>query len=150
MSKKPNNRPRRASRASPRFSPGARRRNTLTSASKMAKFSMGRGETWRKRPPKVSVRGKDAVIQALQTAGLERFLRRKVEIDRTAILREWGGMEKATSTYRSAGRDLGGASPAQGGDGKFPVLMHGRLSRGDPARARRCPPTLRGVEVGSA
>ena len=28
------------------------------------------------------------MIQALQTAGLERFLRRKVEIDRTAILRE--------------------------------------------------------------
>ena len=95
--------------------------------------------SWRKRPLKVSVRGKDAVIQALQTAGLERFLRRKVEIDRTAILREWGGMEKATSTYRSAGRDLGDASPAQGGNGKFPMLMHGRLSRGDPARARRCP-----------
>ena len=33
------------------------------------------------------------MIQALQTAGLERFLRRKVEIDRTAILREWGGMD---------------------------------------------------------
>ena len=123
--------------------------NTLTSASKTAKFSIGE-VSWRKRRPKVSVRGKDAVIQALQTAGLERFLRRKVEIDRTTILREWGGMEKATSTYRSAGRDLCGVSSAQGGAGKFPAHMHGRLSRGDPARARRCsrPQGRRGREVG--
>ena len=92
------------------------RRTTLTAASKTAKFSMGEVR-WRKRPPKVLVRGKDAVIQALQTAGLER----------------------ATSTYRSAGRDLGDASPAQDGDGEFSALMHGRLSRGDPARAQRCP-----------
>ena len=63
------------------------RRTTLTAASKTAKFSMGE-VSWRKRPPKVSIRETEAVIQALQTNGLERFLRRKVEIDRTTILRE--------------------------------------------------------------
>ena len=63
------------------------RRTTLTAASKTAKFSMGE-VSWRKRPPKVSIRETEAVIQVLQTNGLERFLRRKVEIDRTAILRE--------------------------------------------------------------
>ena len=67
------------------------------------------------------------MIQALQTAGLERFLRRKVEIDRTAILREWGGMEKATSTYRSAGRGLGGASSAPLRGGKI-SCAHARTS----------------------
>ena len=45
-------------------------------------------------------------------------------------------MEKATSTYRSAGRDLGDASPAQGGDGEFPALTH--VCGCNPARARRC------------
>ena len=44
--------------------------------------------SWRKRPPKVSIRGTEAVIQALQSDGLERFLRHKAEIDRAAILKE--------------------------------------------------------------
>jgi phage host-nuclease inhibitor protein Gam len=45
---------------------------------------------WRARPPKVSVaRGAlQAVIAALAAAGLERFLRRKVELDKDAILKE--------------------------------------------------------------
>ena len=63
------------------------RRDTLVSSFKTAKFSMGE-VSWRKRPPRVSIRRTEDVIQALQTVGLERFLRRKVEIDRTAILKE--------------------------------------------------------------
>lgn len=45
---------------------------------------------WRARPPRVSVaRGaQQAVIAALAAAGLERFLRRKVQIDKEAILKE--------------------------------------------------------------
>ena len=44
---------------------------------------------WRLRPPKVSVRGMEAVIAALQASKpLRRFLRTKVEIDREAMLKE--------------------------------------------------------------
>lgn len=45
---------------------------------------------WRARPPSVTVgRGmKDAVIATIETLGLERFLRRKVELDREAMLKE--------------------------------------------------------------
>lgn len=59
----------------------------------------GRGKTirlatgvlaWRARPPKVAVaRGALAhVLAALEAAGLERLLRRKVELDKEAILKE--------------------------------------------------------------
>ena len=87
------------------------------------------------------------MIQALQTAGLERFLRRKVEIDRTAILREWGGMEKATSTYRSAGRGLGGASSAPLRGGKI-SCAHARTSLSGRSCENPTLPTIKGVEVG--
>lgn len=43
---------------------------------------------WRKDPPKVNVRGMDAVIEALRGAGLTRFLRLKEEINKDAILVE--------------------------------------------------------------
>jgi phage host-nuclease inhibitor protein Gam len=45
---------------------------------------------WRARPPAVTVaRGaKDAVIAALEAAGLGRFLRRKVDLDKEAMLKE--------------------------------------------------------------
>ena len=82
------------------------RRGELTSASKTAKFKMGE-VSWRKRPPKVLIRGTEAVIQKLQTNGLERFLRHKVEIDRTAILKE---LDVAASvkgiTVSSGGEDF--------------------------------------------
>ncbi|MCL2076053.1 MAG: host-nuclease inhibitor Gam family protein [Betaproteobacteria bacterium] len=43
---------------------------------------------WRQRPPSVSVRGQDKVIEALRMLGLSRFLREKVEINKDAILAE--------------------------------------------------------------
>ena len=124
------------------------RRNTIAPSSKTGKFKTGE-VSWRNRPPKVSIRGKEAVIQALQTAGLERFLRRKVEIDRTAILREWGGMEKATSTYQSAGRGLGGASSAPLRGGKI-SCAHARTFLSGRSCESPTLPAIKGVEVGSA
>jgi phage host-nuclease inhibitor protein Gam len=43
---------------------------------------------WRQRPPSVSIRNADGVVQALQTLGLERFVRHKVEPSKEAMLAE--------------------------------------------------------------
>ena len=44
--------------------------------------------SWRQRPPSVSVRGADAVIDALRILGLERFVRSRDEVNKEAILAE--------------------------------------------------------------
>lgn len=44
--------------------------------------------SWRQRPPSVSIRGADTVIENLQRMGLERFVRSKLEINKEAILIE--------------------------------------------------------------
>lgn len=43
---------------------------------------------WRQRPPSVSVRGLDAVLEALKSFGLTRFIRVKEELNKDAILNE--------------------------------------------------------------
>lgn len=43
---------------------------------------------WRMTPKSVSLRGVDAVIKALKTLGLQRFIRTKEEVDKNAILKE--------------------------------------------------------------
>lgn len=43
---------------------------------------------WRQRPPSVSVRGVEAVIEALKSFGLTRFIRTKEELNKEAILNE--------------------------------------------------------------
>ena len=43
---------------------------------------------WRNRPPSVSIRGADNVIELLRRLGLERFIRVKEEINKDAILNE--------------------------------------------------------------
>lgn len=43
---------------------------------------------WRNRPPSVAIRGADSVIETLLRLGLERFIRRKEEINKEAILNE--------------------------------------------------------------
>lgn len=43
---------------------------------------------WRQRPPSVSARGVDAVIDALKQFGLMRFIRTKEELNKDAILNE--------------------------------------------------------------
>lgn len=43
---------------------------------------------WRQRPPSVSVRGAEAVIEALKRLGLGKFVRTKEEINKESILNE--------------------------------------------------------------
>ncbi len=64
-------------------------RHALTDGgrTKTAKFASGEVR-WRRSPPKVGLRGIDAIIAALKAAALNRFLRTKEEIDKEAILKE--------------------------------------------------------------
>ena len=43
---------------------------------------------WRQRPPSVSIRGTEAVLDALRRGGLERFIRTKEEPNKEAMLNE--------------------------------------------------------------
>lgn len=50
---------------------------------------LGTGElSWRTNPPAVRITGVEAVIQRLIALGLDRFLRRKTDVNREAILAE--------------------------------------------------------------
>ena len=44
--------------------------------------------SWRQRPPSVSIRGADTVIETLQRMHLERFVRTKEEVNKEAMLNE--------------------------------------------------------------
>lgn len=44
--------------------------------------------SWRQRPPSVSIRGAEAVMETLERMGLTRFVRNKPEINKEAILNE--------------------------------------------------------------
>ena len=62
-------------------------RHDLTRGGKVKSASFVTGEVqWRQRPPSVSVRGTDTVIELLTSRGLDRFLRVKTEINKDAIL----------------------------------------------------------------
>lgn len=64
-------------------------RHELTREGRQKSHQFVTGEVmWRQRPPSVSVRGVDAVVDALQRLGLGRFLRTKTEINKEAILNE--------------------------------------------------------------
>ena len=43
---------------------------------------------WRQRPPSVSIRGADSVIETLQRMNLSRFVRTKLEVNKEAMLNE--------------------------------------------------------------
>ena len=64
-------------------------RHELTREGRVKTHQFVTGEVqWRQRPPSVSVRGTDTVIDTLQRLGLCRFLRTKTEINKEAILNE--------------------------------------------------------------
>ncbi|MGB5147486.1 MAG: host-nuclease inhibitor Gam family protein [Porticoccaceae bacterium] len=64
-------------------------RAVLTNGGKVKTARLGAGEVrWRKRPPKVVIRGMEAVIAALHDLRLSRFVRKKEEINKEAILEE--------------------------------------------------------------
>ena len=64
-------------------------RAELTNGGKVKTANLVTGEVqWRQRPPSVSVRGADSVIEALKGFGLDRFVRTKEEVNKDAILNE--------------------------------------------------------------
>lgn len=64
-------------------------RDELTQNGKTKTGSFNTGEVqWRQRPPSVSVRGVDSVLEHLKTLGLVRFIRTKEEVNKEAMLNE--------------------------------------------------------------
>lgn len=67
----------------------AANRDALTEGGKRKTAELATGELrWRMTPPAVAIKSAKAVISALMTHGLDRFLRRKIEVDKEAILKE--------------------------------------------------------------
>lgn len=62
---------------------------------KTARFASGEVR-WRRSPPRVGLRGVEAVIEALKAASLGRMLRTKVEVDKDAILKEPAAVAEIT------------------------------------------------------
>lgn len=61
----------------------------LTDGGKVKTANLITGEVqWRQRPPSVSVRGAEAVIETLKRLGFARFIRSKEEINKEAVLNE--------------------------------------------------------------
>jgi len=61
-------------------------RKQLTRGGKVKFVRLTTGEIkWRLRPPSVTIRGKEQVLQRLEQAGLEQFIRVKKDINREAI-----------------------------------------------------------------
>ena len=64
-------------------------RSELTDGNKVKTVNLVTGEVnWRQRPPSVSVRGVEAVIDTLRRLGLGRFIRAREELNKEAILNE--------------------------------------------------------------
>lgn len=64
-------------------------RDALTDGGKTKTANLVTGDVaWRQRPPSVSVRGADTVIETLQRLGLTRFVRSRDEVNKEAILNE--------------------------------------------------------------
>lgn len=60
---------------------------TLNGKTKTANLITGDVQ-WRQRPPSVSIRGQEAVLDALRNLGLSRFIRNKEEPNKEAMLNE--------------------------------------------------------------
>lgn len=65
----------------------ANRAQLLEGGGKTANLITGE-VSWRQRPPSVTIRGAESVIETLQRMGLERFVRTKEEINKEAMLNE--------------------------------------------------------------
>ncbi|MBF0094901.1 MAG: host-nuclease inhibitor Gam family protein [Alphaproteobacteria bacterium] len=65
------------------------RRDQLTGSGKVKFHRFAAGEvSWRSRPPKVNIRGVEAVLEALKRLGLTRFIRSKEEPNKEAMQAE--------------------------------------------------------------
>lgn len=64
-------------------------REELTRGGRSKTINLVTGEvSWRQRPPSVSVRGAEAVIDTLRRLGLDRFVRVREEVNREAVLHD--------------------------------------------------------------
>ncbi len=83
-------------------------RDELTNDGKVKTVKLMSGEfNWRSRPPKVSLRGKPKIIQALKDLGLQRFLRITEDVDKEALLKEREAAGQIQGiTISSAGEDF--------------------------------------------
>lgn len=64
-------------------------RDELTNNGKTKTGSFNTGDVqWRQRPPSVSIRGVDSVLDSLKMRGLTQFIRTKEEINKEAMLNE--------------------------------------------------------------
>lgn len=64
-------------------------RTELTDGGKVKTANLITGEVqWRQRPPSVSIRGQEAVIDLIKRLGLTRFIRTKEEVNKEAVLNE--------------------------------------------------------------
>ena len=83
-------------------------REDLTDGNKTKTVKLPTGEiNWRSRPPKVTLRGKPKIIQALKDLGLQRFIRTSEDIDKEALLKEKTAATQITGiTISSVGEDF--------------------------------------------
>lgn len=64
-------------------------RDAITDGGKTKTANLITGEVaWRQRPPSVSIKGADTVIETLHRLGLQRFIRSRDEVNKEAILNE--------------------------------------------------------------
>ena len=82
-------------------------RDQLTNGGKTKTAAFTTGEVnWRTRPPSVSIRGAEAVMDALKRLGLGRFIRSKEEINKEAILNEPEAVQGVAGIGISQGEDF--------------------------------------------
>jgi len=83
-------------------------RNTITDHGKVKYCRFGSGEIkWRDRPPSVTVRGAEKVIEALKAAGLSRFIRTKEDVNKDAIKSDPAAVAEIRGiSVKSAGEDF--------------------------------------------
>lgn len=79
-------------------------RAELTNNHKVKFANLITGEVqWRTRPPSVTVRGADSVLELLRVKGLERFIRTKEEVNKEAILNEPAAVEGVPGVVINSG-----------------------------------------------
>jgi len=82
-------------------------RAELTNNGRTKTCRLGNGELrWRMRPPSVGIRGLLAVIDALKSLGLHRFIRTKEEVDREAILSDPDAVRAVKGVSIDQGEDF--------------------------------------------
>jgi len=82
-------------------------REALTMGNKTKTANLASGEVrWRMRPPKVVIRGLEAVLEALKDLRLDRFVRVKEEVNKEAILADPEALKHVKGVSIDQGEDF--------------------------------------------